>query len=222
MGSQARQAFERNCEDIERLLEIHGLIAGNQADRKNQVEVLNKASIVLITAIWEAYCEDIAAEGLEFLVRYAPDAGSLPKELQKQVAKELAADKDQLAMWRLAGDGWRPVLEKRLADIQAERNRRLNTPKTGQIDDLFMRALGIPAMSNYWYWQGVKVGLAGDKLDKFVELRGSIAHRGAASGAVRKADVTEYYDLVKRLVARTGGNVKKELRKSTGKELWGT
>src|SRR5690348_11459503 len=114
MASKARQAFDKNSQDIERLLEIHGLIAGNQVGRKHQVEVLNKASIVLITAIWEAYCEDIAAEGLEFLVRHAPDATALPKELQKQVARELTSDKDQLAIWRLAGDGWRPVLEQRL------------------------------------------------------------------------------------------------------------
>lgn len=220
MSSKARHAFDKNGEDIERLLEIHGLIAGDQVGRKHQVEVLNKASIVLITAIWEAYCEDIAAEGLEFLVQHAPDAGSLPKELRKQVAKELAVDNDQLAMWRLAGDGWRPVLEKRLADLQAERNRKLNTPKTGQINDLFIRALGIGSMSRCWYWQGMKADVAANKLDKFVELRGAIAHRGAASSAVRKAQVTEYYDLVKRLVGRTGGNVKKELKRATGKELW--
>ncbi|WP_157571497.1 HEPN domain-containing protein [Nocardioides alkalitolerans] len=220
MASKARKAFNTSCEDIDRLLEIHGSIAGDQPGRKHQVEVLHKAAVVLLTAIWEAYCEDIAAEGLEFLVQKAPDAASLPKDLRKQVAKELDEDHDQLAMWRLAGDGWRPVLENRLTDLQTERNRRLNTPKTGQIDDLFSRALGISGMSQTWSWEGMSADRASKKLDDFVSLRGSIAHRGAAASAVHKKDVTDYYELVKHLVGKTGGKVKSDLKKATGEDLW--
>jgi len=220
MTSSARQAFDKNCEDIDRLLDIHQSIAGDRPGRKYQVEVLNKASIVLLTAFWEAYCEDVAAEALKFIVDHAPDATALPKELRKQVAKELANDKDDLAVWKLSGDGWRPVLEQRLTDMQAERNRKLNTPKTAQIDDLFLRALGIPKISRRWFWSGMSAGAASSKLDKYVELRGSIAHRGAASSTVRKGEVTDYYELVKRLVAKTGGRVNTEVKSATGKPLW--
>ncbi len=220
MGSSARKAFDKNCEDIDRLLDIHQSIAGNRPGRKYQVEVLNKASIVLVTAFWEAYCEDVAAEALKFIVDHATDSSALPKELRKQVAKELGADKDELAVWKLSGDGWRPVLEHRLAELQTERNRKLNTPKTGQIDDLFVRALGIPKMSSRWFWPGMSAGQASSKLDRYVELRGSIAHRGAASSAVRKGQVTDYYQLVKHLVGKTGGRVSTEVKKATGKPLW--
>jgi hypothetical protein len=220
MASSARKAFDRNCEDVNRLLEIHQSIAGDRPGRKYQVEVLNKASIVLLTAFWEAYCEDIAAEALKFMVDHASDATALPKELRKQVAKELTVDKDDLAVWKLSGDGWRPVLEQRLTGLQVERNRRLNTPKTAQIDELFLRAVGIQKISSRWLWPGMSAGSASRKLDQFVELRGSIAHRGAASSTVRKGQVTDYYDLVKRLVGKTGGRVNTEVKRATSKPLW--
>ncbi len=129
MASSARKAFDKNREDVDRLMEIHLSLAGDRPGRKYQAEVLNKASIVLLTAFWEAYCEDVAAEGLKFIVDNAIDTAALPKELRKQVAKELSGDLDELAVWKLSGEGWRPVLEQRLADLQTERNRKLNTPK---------------------------------------------------------------------------------------------
>lgn len=220
MASKARQAFDNNCQDIDRLLSIHVSLAGSGPGRKYQVEVLHKASIVLLTAFWEAYCEDVAAEGLQFLIDYAPDSSSLPKELRKRIAKELSADKDDLAAWRLADAGWRPVLQARLSDLQTERNRRLNTPKTAQIDELFEGALGITNISSSWNWDRTTAAAARAKLDRYIELRGSIAHRGAALTSVRKLDVTNYYDLIKKLVSKTGGRVRREVRKSTGKWLW--
>ena len=36
--------------------------------RRYHLEVLNKSAIVLVTSFWEAYCEDIAAEGLAHIV----------------------------------------------------------------------------------------------------------------------------------------------------------
>jgi len=53
------------------------------------------------------------------------------------------ADQHDLAVWSLADGGWRQVLMDRLDGLREARNRRLNTPKAGQIDDLFFRALGI-------------------------------------------------------------------------------
>ncbi|WP_131812631.1 HEPN domain-containing protein [Mycolicibacterium peregrinum] len=117
MASQSRQSFDKNSADIERLLAIHGDITGSARGRRYGVEVLNKAAVVLITAIWEAYCEDIAAEGLRSIVENAPSAVKLPKELQKTVASELKKEDHDLAIWNLAGEGWRQVLRDRLDRI---------------------------------------------------------------------------------------------------------
>lgn len=80
MVSLARKRFDENCGDVTRLLEIHGQIAGDAPGRKYRLEVLNKSAVVLITAFWEAYCEDIAAESLLHL-SHPPQAFSQLVEL---------------------------------------------------------------------------------------------------------------------------------------------
>ena len=87
MPSKAKKAFDKNSEDIVRLLEIHQHLGGSGVGRRSRLEVLNKSAIVLITAIWEAYCEDVAAEALEHLVVHVPAGTALPKELKKRIAR---------------------------------------------------------------------------------------------------------------------------------------
>jgi hypothetical protein len=71
MASKARSAFDQNAADIQRLLDLHQRVGGDSRGRRYGLEVLNKSAIVLITAFWEAYCEDLAAEGLEHIVKHA-------------------------------------------------------------------------------------------------------------------------------------------------------
>jgi len=143
MPSKARKAFDANTKDIERLLELHTKEGGVQKGRRYGLEVLNKSAIVLITAYWEAYCEDIAAEGLEHIVKHSKSAEALPKELKKEIAKVINSNKNELELWKIADDGWRTYLKDRLSELQTHRNRRLNTPKSDNIDELFRSAVGI-------------------------------------------------------------------------------
>jgi len=221
MPSQARVSFDANVEDIRRLLELHFQAGGSAQGRRYGLEVLNKSAIVLITSYWEAYCEDIAAEGLAHVVDHAPDAAALPQELKMQIAKELEDDPNDLAVWDLADSGWRAHLRKRLSSLQQERNRRLNTPKSANIDELFLKALGIRAMSDSWKWATkMTVARARAKLDKFVALRGAIAHRGADSKSVKKAQVIDYFDFVRKIASKTGVRVSIHVKQITGKPLW--
>lgn len=220
MPSKARVAFSESCEEIDRLLEIHADYGGNSAGRRRRLEVLNKAAIVLLAALWEAYCEDLAAEALQHLVTNAATAEALPDDLKRHVAKELERELHELATWKLADDGWRAVLTSRLEDLREDRARRLNTPKTAQIDELFSKATGISKVSSSWSWPGMSTDRAAEKLDRYVELRGSIAHRGAATESVHRADVTDFYSHVKRLVSKTGGTVNYACFRATGTRLW--
>lgn len=220
MASKARKAFDTSCGEIDRLLEIHEHLGGSSPGRRYRLEVLNKSGIVLLTALWEAYCEDIAAETLRHIVEHAPSADRIPLDLQKAVAKEVRSDQHELSPWTLAGDGWRAVLTARLDDMRVERNRRLNTPKSDRIDELFQDALGIPKVSSGWYWPGMSAEQARRKLDRYVELRGAIAHRGSAARSVKKGALTDYYAHVKKLVGKTGGRVASVATKSTGQKLW--
>src|SRR6266571_3706969 len=220
MPSKARVNFEANAADVSRLLEIHKYFGGDAKGRRFRLEVLNKSAIVLITAIWEAYCEDLAAEALQHLVKYAPNSTVLPKELRKRIAKELKEDKHELSIWALADPGWRTVLTKRLSSLAEERNWKLNTPKAQNIIDLFRIALEIPNVSVRWFWKKMSVAQAKAKLDKYVTLRGAIAHRGKSAKSCTKAQVRDYFAHVKRLVAMTGGTVNSHVASITGRYLW--
>ncbi|MBE8989394.1 MAE_28990/MAE_18760 family HEPN-like nuclease [Nostoc sp. LEGE 12450] len=200
MESNAKQKFDKNCEDINKLLEFHESSGGSSPGRRYGLEVLNKSAVVLICAIWEAYCEDIAAEGLEHIVNYATSSDNLSTEIKKQVAKSVKDDQNQLAVWSLADDGWRNYLRNRLTQLQEKRNRQLNTPITVNIDKLFDESLAIKNISHSWRWKKMSATQAALKLDKYINLRGSIAHRGSASETVKKQQVEAFLKHVQQIV----------------------
>jgi hypothetical protein len=202
------------------VLEIHKDIGGDDRGRRYGLEVLNKSAVILVTAFWEAYCEDLAAEALEHIVNHVPDASHLPKELKKRIARELKNDANDIAIWDLADAGWKAKIKSRLTALTEERNRKLNTPKTENIDDLFLDAIGLPKVSDAWKWDRTKVEAARNKLNKYVSLRGAIAHRGQAASSCTKAQVDDYFAHVKQLVGRTGGSVNSFVNTVTGKTLW--
>jgi hypothetical protein len=220
MSSRARQAFDKNARDVDRLLEIHTTLGGSGVGRRHQLEVLNKSSLVLLTAIWEAYCEDVAAEALEHLIKHSGSPDALPKEIKQLVAKELKAESHELAVWQLSADGWKNVLKSRVVKLREQRNRQFNTPKSAGVDELFVKAIGLEGVSEGWQWKGMSVGNAREKLDELVDRRGAIAHRGSGANKCYKAEVESYFAHVKRLVGKTGGRVNAFSRKTTGTALW--
>ena len=178
-------------------------------------------SVVLITAFWEAYCEDVAAEGLSHIIDAAPNSQALPMELKKQIAKDMKADPHDLRIWDLAGDGWRDTLRKRADELKEVRNRKLNTPKTDNIDNLFKTAVGIDEISKSWHWpKKMTVARSRSKLDKFVALRGAIAHRGTADVSVTKVQLVDFFKFIGKIGSRTGGAVNKQVKAITGAPLW--
>ncbi|MEM7810101.1 MAG: HEPN domain-containing protein [Planctomycetota bacterium] len=220
MPSNARIAFDANTADVRRLLDLHRDIAKDTPGRKYGVEVLNKSAVVLVCSFWEAYCEDIAAGGLGHLADYATKAESLPLEIQKRLAKDLKADEHELAVWKLAGEGWRECLKIRLGRLKAERDRRLNTPKTDQINQLFLDAVGIEKISSSWRFPGRSTSKSAEKLDAYVTLRSEIAHRGSTTDSAQKDAASNFFKLVQDLAAKTGGEVNKVVKKAAGKPLW--
>jgi hypothetical protein len=203
MYSKARKTFNDNAADIKRLLEIHKDLGGDQRGRRRKLEVFNKAAIVLITSFWEAYCEDRAAEALEYIVRTAKNSEVLPKELKKKIADELKTDKNDIAIWKVADYGWKDLLTARLEVLKKERNRGLNFPTSENIDKLFLTSIGLKDISKSWGWNRMTSEKACSKLNKYVRLRGDIAHRGKASISCKKKDVKDYFDHIRKLVLYT-------------------
>ena len=160
---------------------------------------------MLITSFWEAYCEDLAEDGLDAIVEHAPTSDVLPKEIKKPIANRLKADPNDLAVWQVADGKWRQVLTSNLAALKEARNRRLNTPKSINIDELFEAAIGLSEVSSSWRCSNkLSPDKARLKLDAFVELRGEIAHRGKAKTSVKKSQVVAYRDFIRSAAAATG------------------
>lgn len=223
MPSKARKSLDANLEDVVKLLALHAEKGGNSPGRRYGLEVLNKSAIVLLTAFWEAYCEDIAEEAVHFIVEHATSASALPKEIRKIVASRLKQDPNELAIWDLAGEGWREVLKANLAEQTDARNRKLNTPKSSNINELFQSTIGLPEVTGSWDWARKLVpAQQAARLDKFVSLRGAIAHRGRADVSVKRTHVVNYLGLIQRAARSTGGAVRKHVRLITGKNLWPT
>lgn len=219
MPSNARLQFQEAGSEIRDFFAIHQLTKDVPVVRQN-LDVLNKGMIVLLSALWGGFCEDLAAEALLVLVDEAPDANALPTALRRTIARELEQSPQDLAVWALAGSGWRNVLRTRLNDLQEERNRRLNTPKSANIDEFFKRALGIDKMSSKWATPRVSTEENASKLDGFIDLRNEIAHRGGRDTAVTKTLVKNFNNHVQRLSKLTESAVGELVEPSIGRSPW--
>ena len=215
------QKFETNIAEVKRLLEVHKQLAGKSPGRKHNVEVLNKSAIVLLVACWEAFVEDLASAAFESMLTHATTHTVFPDDVLTLASKKFKAPAaDNREVWRLAGDGWRSVLADHKSDLFKEYIGKLNTPKPKQIDALFSSLIGLTSLSSRWSWRTVTSDRTTQKLTELVELRGSIAHRVAASKAVHKAKVFDYLWLVYRLAVVSSNRVRAFIYARTKQRPW--
>jgi hypothetical protein len=200
---------------------IHQLSKGQRAVIR-KLPVLNKAMVVLITAMWEAYCEDLTTEALHLMVVNCSRPDQLPLYLRKVIAREVRNEKHELAPWLLAGEGWRELLVRRLALLQQDRDRNLNSPTSKQVDSFFLEALGIREISQGWSWEGMEAVEAASQLDEFINLRHQIAHRARLSKDTPKKTPKSFISLGRNLVACTESSVEQLLVGPIGQSPWGS
>ena len=210
------QTFLESLREVYQLMEMHSVLAGSGPGRKHHVEVLNKSAIVLVVACWEAYVEDLVKSTLEVLIKTAKNHTSFPKTVLERVGSKNSG----INAWNLAGDGWRAALNDNLSEVLAKTTGTLNTPKTAQVDELFLKALGHPQLSGCWSWSGRTAIESSKALDDLVSLRGAIAHRVKHSRPVRKSDVQNAIELVSRLAAKSNNEVRKFVHQLSGQHPW--
>jgi len=209
-------------DEVKRLVKIHAVMGGSGPGRRYNLEVLNKSGIVLLVACWESYVEDLASASYEFLLANAEDHSVFPADVLTLASKRLKDHEDNREVWKLAGDGWKQVLDDYKSDLIAEHIGKLNTPRPAQVDNLYKRLLGISRISSSWCWPGMKADSAASKLNRLVTLRGSIAHRVAAAQAVKKATVNDYMWFLYRLAVISTNVARRHLRNQVGKYPWGS
>ena len=207
-----------NLAEVEQLLGIHTALVGGGPGRKRNVEVLNKSAIVLVVACWEAFVEDLASAALLFMIENASNHLIFPKSVLERVGSKFSG----MNAWQLSGDGWKQALHDNYTEILAKTTGTLNTPRTAQIDELFLKTIGISKISGYWKWKGRNQLGSVTAIDALVTLRGSIAHRVQHSRSVRKKHVSDAVELISRLAAKSTNGVRTHVHACTGKYPWKT
>ncbi len=203
-----------NLSEVYRLLDIHTEVSGHTRGRKFGVEVLNKSAIVLLVACWESYIEDLANVSFQLLLRNAKRPELFPYDVLVRVSNPLREAKDEREVWKLAGSEWKNVMKR----YKSMMLRKLNTPKTKQVDALYSSLLGMKHLSKSWYWRGMTSERASEKLDELVTLRGRIAHRVKAG--VRKETVRENIHFIGRIAVASSNVTQVYVKKMIGKEPW--
>jgi hypothetical protein len=206
-SSDALRSFAANCEDIRSYYAIHQHLKDTPSIRRH-LRVIDKGAFVLVTAMWETYCEDAITEALDLLSKRASSPADLPLLLRKQLAKEMRSASHELAPWDLAGDGWRQLVARRLEAYTTKRNRNFNTPRANNVRDLFRETLGIEDITQDWVSARLDVAEIRRKLDHQITVRGEIAHRASSLSDVTKKDVKVFiglvFDLVESIDATVG------------------
>jgi hypothetical protein len=94
--------------------------------------------------------------------------------VRDRATKAIFEQKDSRKIWDIADAGWRNVLRQHRGDTIARWIATLNTPKSDQVDTLFVELLGISRLSDHWHWQSMSSQQAREKLDLYITIRGTL------------------------------------------------
>jgi hypothetical protein len=217
-ASLARIAFQDASDDIRSYFALAQMLKDRKGGQKHLSNV-GRGTIILVSALWETYCEAVALEASMKLLSGAGSPDDLPVALLRRIASEVRDDKHELSPWTLAGDGWKSVAADRIPQII--RNTTFNTPKPDQMDQLFERAIGIRDLSRAW--TPIVVSNPADvraTLKEFVELRGAIAHGERPEIVSVKGRISDFYQLVSHLTVQTDVLLADFLESHTGVRPW--
>jgi len=210
MPSSALSKFETNIlVDVHRLIESHGQLNHQGAGRRGLGHI-TRSGVLMLCAAWELYLEELLIESARIIVARAASPADLPKKVQKEIAKAVRESKHELKPLDLAGEGWRDVyINHATARVQG-----LNTPKSANVDTLFLRLVGVPVLSQSW-------SHGAGTIDDFVSARGDIAHRGRDAQYVIIGSLIAYKDQIVRTVIDSDNALADFLRDNTqGRAPW--
>lgn len=208
--SCARLAFHDNSDDVRSLWTLHQAAKSSRAVKRH-LGPANKGTYLLIASLWETYCEDVLLETTAEMVAGIKHPDSLPVTVRRAIARDLKEDRHELSPWVLAGDGWRSVADARARQLC--RQLIFNSPKAGNVDELFRRTLGIERVSDDWFTERVPEPRVA--LDDHIARRGELAHRAAAT-TISKRQVSDFYQLVMDLTLAMDKRLGRFLLEATG------
>ncbi|GAA6199515.1 MAE_28990/MAE_18760 family HEPN-like nuclease [Aquicoccus sp. SU-CL01552] len=204
MPSNSRKLFKSKLlPDVGALLESHRVLNPTGRGRR-ALGHITRSGVVMLCAAWELYIEEVAKEAADHIAARARTPDDLPLRLRQKISRVVRNHKNEVAPLLLCGDGWRNVYKNRVKQL----SENLNTPKFGNIDELFSKCLDL---------SGVNLSWRHDKsdLNAFVSIRGEIAHRGADARYVKVKDLREYKNVIDDLVKDTDDAISAHIRDIT-------
>lgn len=204
MPSSAFRKFERNMlVDVDRIIETHGNLNHDGRGRRGLGHI-TRGGVLMLCAAWELYVEEVILEGIQFVIANVDLPNALPKDVQKELARAVKESKHDLKPLELAGEGWKSLYRNHAHETLAG----LNTPKSGNLDPLFKRFLGVPSISGNWT-------VGAQTINDFVGVRGDIAHRGRDARYVTINRLAEYKRVISSAAIDTDNFLSEFLRDST-------
>lgn len=201
MPSQAYQDFKHNRVDVMRLIANHGSLHSGAPGKKGLGHI-TRSGVVMLCASWELYAETLLIEALTCLLRSCASPDQLPLNVQRSLSKYVREAKHELKPLSLAGDGWKAML---LEYANAECGA-LNTPKSGPLNALFKTFLDLTELSSCWSGDGK------DRINRFVGVRGDIAHRGRDASYVALNKLKDYLSDIEAMVVETDNCVRTHIK----------
>ena len=192
MPSKARVLFrDKLLPDVTSILETHRQVNPRGHGRR-ALGHLTRGGVALLCASWELYIEEVLIESARFLVKDAASPDFLPNKIKGKITQAAKNDKHEHGALKLCGLGWRDVY----VDAARASVEKLNTPKYGNIKDLFSDWLDIDDIAVNWRHPT-------SSLNDFVRIRGEIAHRGADSRYIQVKQLSEFKSMIDDLVVDT-------------------
>ena len=188
MPSKSFANFLIHLEDVTKLTELHNFLSRGTPGRK-QLGYLTRSGVVMLSAAWERYNEDLILESISLISKNISDATILPEDIRRTISHRVKNDKHDFKPIELTGDGWKSVW----INYAKERVLNLHNPKSIELDKLFKEYLGLekPTFSSLWLKHSSL------KIDKFIETRGAVAHRGQDISYVRFHFLQKQIELIR-------------------------
>jgi hypothetical protein len=199
--------LESNLADVKALYRIVKSIIGNN----NQIFQINKSSIVLITASFEIFIEDLANYWFNHLIKKIQDPNDIPSRIRIGIGTKLLNTKNPKEIWKLAGPGWKAVLLNYKEETLKKETGFFNNPIPDNIDKLFLSLFGIDSITKHWKYKGKS---ARKTVKDFILTRHKIVHKNANSFPPSIYYSKRYLEIIEKVAKDTNDYLFKYLIKN--------
>lgn len=167
----------------------------------NSKQLLYRSTIVLSVAHWQYFNEELVRQYSKLIQNRATSSKNIPEIVRTEIGKWLIpkevtsnqTEKYRKLIWEYAGGKWK----KDYGEFAEEKIRKLNTPNSKILVDLYRSVLGIENISGAWSAEILSYNPS-KALDIILMKRHEIAH-GNFSDILSENDLEGYLNALKEI-----------------------